>query len=50
MAAKIISISSNQSELPAIEQEIKIMSSCNHPNIVQCYGVELFEGEVWILM
>jgi len=26
------------------------MNECNHPNIVKCYGVELFSSEVWIVM
>ena len=26
------------------------MNDCNHPNIIKCYGVELYSSEVWIIM
>jgi serine/threonine protein kinase len=25
------------------------MGACNHPNVLRCLGVELFDSEVWIL-
>jgi serine/threonine protein kinase len=50
LAAKIIKVQSQTCELQSVEQEIKIMSSCSHLNIIKCLGVEIFAGEVWILL
>lgn len=50
LAAKVISVESQSCELPAVEQEVKIMSACSHLNIIKCLGVEIFAGEVWILL
>lgn len=50
LAAKVISVESQSCELQAVEQEVKIMSSCSHLNIIKCLGVEIFAGEVWILL
>ena len=50
MAAKVIGLVGQQCDLHAIEQEIQIMSSCNHPNVLRCLGVHLFSNEVWIML
>jgi serine/threonine kinase 4 len=50
MAAKVIPVEGQSCDLQAVEQEIQIMSSCSHPNVLKCLGVDLYPGEVWILL
>lgn len=50
LAAKVISLQGQSCDLQAVEQEIQIMSSCSHPNVIKCLGVDLYPGEVWIIL
>jgi serine/threonine kinase 4 len=50
LAAKVIVLEGQNCDLQAVEQEIQIMSSCSHLNVLKCLGVDLFPGEVWILL
>lgn len=50
LAAKIISVESQGCDLQAIEQEVKIMGSCSHPNVIRCLAVEIYAAEVWIIL
>lgn len=49
-AIKIISSDPDPDSYTNIEREIKILSSCNHGNIVKCHSVEIIDNSVWIVM
>lgn len=50
LAAKVVALQSQGCPLPAVEQEVQILSACSHLNIIKCLGVEIFAEEVWILL
>jgi serine/threonine protein kinase len=46
----VISSDTEPDSLANIEREVQILLTCNHPNVVKCYGVEVVDESVWLIM